>query len=60
MSSAMSDATAKESVRQCLIQAKKNISNALLWPRGMSVEDFHDLTNMRDIIGEMLGEKNAK
>lgn len=47
----------KEKVRENLGYAVAAIKAALLFPRGMSVADFHDLTNMLKILEEILDEK---
>lgn len=47
----------KESVEINLKIAISAIKTALLFPRGMSVVDFHDLTNMLKILEEILDEK---
>lgn len=44
----------KEKVQEELGYAVAAIKAALLFPRGMSVVDFHDLTNMLKIIEEMI------
>ena len=51
--SKMSDDTAKEQVKVQLDLAAKHISNALLWPQGMNIEDFHDLTNMQKLLRDI-------
>lgn len=50
--STMSDATAKVEAQQCLARARKALETALLWPKGLSVEDFHDIKNMVEILKE--------
>lgn len=47
----------KEKVQEHLGYAVAAIKAALLFPRGMSVVDFHDLTNMLKILEEILDEK---
>lgn len=47
----------KEKVQEYLGYAVADIKSALLFPRGMSVVDFHDLTNMLKILEEILDEK---
>ena len=51
--SKISDDTAKEQVKVQLDLAAKHISNALLWPQGMNIEDFHDLTNVQKLLEEI-------
>lgn len=47
----------KEKVQENLGYAVAAIKAALLFPRGVSVVDFHDLTNMLNILEEILDEK---
>lgn len=47
----------KEKVQEYLGNAVASIKTALLYPRGMSVVDFHDLKNMLKILEEILDEK---
>ena len=48
---------AKEKVQEKLGCAVSAIKAALVYPRGMSVVDFHDLKNMLKILEEILDEK---
>ena len=58
--SAMSDATAKEEVLKQLEQAANRILAALLWPRGMNQDEFHDLKNMFTVLQEIQEDIRAR
>jgi len=47
----------KEVVKTHLSEAQAAIHKALLYPHELSVEDFYDLKNMHEIIGEILAGK---
>lgn len=51
--STMSDATAKEEVLELLKTAEIKLSASLLWPKGMNVVEFHDITNMINLLQEI-------
>lgn len=51
--SVMSEAIAKEEVLKLLKTSENKLSASLLWPKGMNAGEFHDITNMINLLQEI-------
>lgn len=56
--SQMSDETAKREVKIQLERAQEALKTALLFPKGMSVVDFHDVHSMVELLEEIKNGTN--
>lgn len=47
----------KEEVKSVLIKARTQLLGALMHPKGLVVQDFHDIQQMTEILKDIIDEK---